>query len=423
MPNPQGFPADLRASLAQGSDDTLDRNSVRFLAKLKEPRDHVKDWNNGFRRLNLKTMTAFELSTRLAWLVEEISASTKLSANGQKTADDMERVVIVLNAEYMILKHTSTTPLRQHPFLLHWVTAYDSIREDLQTNRDRLGTSEYSSQEVFLKSRLEFIYFALKGLEDFTGVEDWPEKHVGTMTPLALMEHTVELDAEPEGLDLTPYATILNDVGVALSWELAALLPDPSIQTLERGLVDLGPNEYSPASEKAPAPTTPITTPFEPTLAEIEKYILIDPGKTVHLLTRLDGEIPSLNLLTQLAAKDNHILASVGADKTHVILEYIEHSLRTIEKLGQDDNHDSYPDVNEPVRDKEKQEKLVKLLVMFIKNLLMEDLVKFQDILMEIKEICVRYIFIREVREFRAWLQGENEQAQPQRQYGSRMGG
>jgi hypothetical protein len=426
MSNPPSLPQDIRASLAQGINDILEDNATRFLAKFKEPRDEQKDWYNGFHRLNLQGMTGFELSVRLGWLVDELSTLSGLSKGSvvpRLSPEDMEPLIVtVLNAEYLILKLTSAIPLRDHPFLLHWVTTVDRIRGDLLANRDKLGATEYGIQEVFLKSRLEIIYCALKGMEEFAGVDGWPEKHVGTLTPLQLMEHTLQIEGEPAWLDLTPYAMILDEAGITLSWELAALLPDPdpSTRSPTKQLANLNIDSTpSPVRGKATAPTTP-TAPTKssvPSISDIEKYLRIEPVEIIRLLTRLPLDIPSLDLLTKLNESD--ILDNAGADTVHITREYVQHCLREIEKMGQDSSNSSNTsnvsanpseESSEPARGREEQSRAVRLLVMFIKNLVRKGLCPVHELVYEIQEVCVRYIFVSEVREFRAWLEGGDEE-------------
>jgi hypothetical protein len=47
----------------------------------------------------------------------------------------------------------------------------------------------------------------------------------------------------------------------------------------------------------------------------------------------------------------------------------------------------------------------VRLLLLFIKNLMRKGLVGIEVLYFEIQEICVRYVWIREVREFRGWVE------------------
>jgi hypothetical protein len=65
------LPPDVRLWLAEGFRTSFSENSENFLQRCKNVnRDKFEgwgkeDWNMGFRNLNLKTMTKFELSSRL----------------------------------------------------------------------------------------------------------------------------------------------------------------------------------------------------------------------------------------------------------------------------------------------------------------------------------------------------------------------
>jgi hypothetical protein len=50
------------------------------------------------------------------------------------------------------------------------------------------------------------------------------------------------------------------------------------------------------------------------------------------------------------------------------------------------------------------------VLLLFIKNLIRKGLVGTEVLYFEIQEICVRYIWIKEVRDFKTWVeQGVDE--------------
>ena len=57
------------------------------------------------------------------------------------------------------------------------------------------------------------------------------------------------------------------------------------------------------------------------------------------------------------------------------------------------------------------QIRAIKLLVLFMTNFVRKGLVDPQRIYFEAQEVCVRYIWVGEVRTFRAFLYGEEEDA------------
>ena len=56
---------------------------------------------------------------------------------------------------------------------------------------------------------------------------------------------------------------------------------------------------------------------------------------------------------------------------------------------------------------REAQCRAVKLLLLFVKNLIRKGLVGTDVLYFEIQEICVRYVWIKEVRDFRLWIEEE----------------
>lgn len=178
-----------------------------------------------------------------------------------------------------------------------------------------------------------------------------------------------------------------------------------------------------------------------PSLEQIEQYMQLQPENTLQCLIRLDISLDSLKLLCQLAAKNNHIIENAGVEKIHVIREYILYALRTIETMGQEDQYNESSNTsnvsadpssdtsNEMPRGRDEQERGITLLAMFMKYLVVEGLVGVNDIYYEISEVCTRYIFVREVREFKNFLEGggaggEKEMGlKNQRQVGARVGG
>ena len=61
-----------------------------------------------------------------------------------------------------------------------------------------------------------------------------------------------------------------------------------------------------------------------------------------------------------------------------------------------------------PKGDREAQARAVKLLVLFMKNLIKRGIASAEPagLLYEVEEVCVRYMFLPEVRDFRRWLEG-----------------
>jgi len=159
--------------------------------------------------------------------------------------------------------------------------------------------------------------------------------------------------------------------------------------------------------------TVPPITP-KTTVAEVEEALQIDPQGVIHALTRLPIDLTSLELLTNLLTSPN--FQSMNLNGVSITCEYIQHSLRTIERMtsGNTSDAEGYSDdsTSEHSTDsitpggREEAIRAVKLMVLFLRNLLRRSVVQYQDLYFDIEEICVRYIWIKEVREFRKFLDG-----------------
>ena len=141
----------------------------------------------------------------------------------------------------------------------------------------------------------------------------------------------------------------------------------------------------------------------------------ISPEQQVRQLARLPVDLPSLEILNLMLTSGT--LAQLVPDPVSVIRDYIQHGLRTVERMGQDDGAEpdtldfaapetsgddrKYPDE----RGREAQMRTVRLLVLFVRNLILRHSVDPQKLFFEIQEICVRYIWVREARELRNFLQ------------------
>jgi hypothetical protein len=142
---------------------------------------------------------------------------------------------------------------------------------------------------------------------------------------------------------------------------------------------------------------------------------LREPGfaQIVHDLTRLRIDLNSLELLTNILTSP--LLAETPVEPGPLVCGYIQHSLRTVERMAWSrsprsdaagDNGDDIFSDAVVTGGRDDQARAVKLLVLFLKNLLKRGIVQHQELYFDVEEICVRYIWIPEVREFRKFLEG-----------------
>jgi hypothetical protein len=104
------------------------------------------------------------------------------------------------------------------------------------------------------------------------------------------------------------------------------------------------------------------------------------------------------------------------ADGFSVVNEFLQHSLRMIEQMAGREGSDNVDpgssaetgtgDTAVQESGREAQARMVKLLVLFIRNLITRHNIDPQRLFFEVQEICVRYIWIREVRELQQFLVG-----------------
>jgi hypothetical protein len=154
--------------------------------------------------------------------------------------------------------------------------------------------------------------------------------------------------------------------------------------------------------------------------AEIVGLLRTHREQGIARLTHMPVDLPSLDFLTTLL--EEKTLQSLSIEPSPVLSDFLQRSLRTIELMTEppdpdimySDGVNGLPHLGE-VPDgggRRSQERAVGLLLLFIRNAITKELLPVQDIFYEIQEICVRYIFMREVREFRAFVFGENELAE-----------
>jgi hypothetical protein len=150
-----------------------------------------------------------------------------------------------------------------------------------------------------------------------------------------------------------------------------------------------------------------------------------DPTSAFEDLTHLPIALPALDFLTTLITNHTLDVANLESidsiDSKLVVTTYIQHALRLVEYMGQPSDANSHIDPPRQTnigidtdtsmldRGREAQSRAIRLLLLFMKNLIKRGLVGVEptdDITLyyEIQEICVGYVWMREVREFRVWL-------------------
>jgi hypothetical protein len=214
-------------------------------------------------------------------------------------------------------------------------------------------------------------------------------------------------------LDLSPFIRMLQEDGI-YDWGDST----SEIQTEEEQDPTAAPVNLTNGNSNGTTSDTPKAKNRAPWETEIRTLLHTDHQQAIHRLKHLPIEIPSLDFLTDLITDGT--LSSLSIDPSPIIRDFLQRSLRIVELMTEP------PPANDPLYSedtksvngnghssevpddygKPAQERAVKLLLLFIGNLIREGLVPANEMFFEIQEICVRYIFIKEVRDFKAEVEG-----------------
>jgi hypothetical protein len=311
-----------------------------------------------------------------------------------------ELLSVIVNCEYQIYVLYENIPLRKCPFLSHWVETAQLVCVQLQVeeqhpNREyRLTTkSNRPTSYQILIARLELITRILRA-------NNRSEIDALGLTPrlLCLRQASLELDVEP-------YIRMLEEEEI---WDSPTTPTDKQTEATK-----------SPVKKTNGTVSNSISRSHDPPhwQSEIMHLLATDRQHGITRLKQLPLELRSLDFLTHLLEAET--LISFSIDPSPVIREYLLHCLRIVERMAEppsaDDMNTETANGNGHSSDSEvpddygrpAQERAVQLLVLFIRNLINKGLVPLQDICYEIQEICIRYIFIKEAREFRAFVWGD----------------
>lgn len=369
--------------------------------------------------------------------------------------DGEGHVTAILTASLTIFRLVCHIPLQQSPFLAHWVNIAAKIQRTLPLD--------------FIpwhwKVRLEIIRLALCSPGVEAGLAVRGSANMMKMSPESIVgkisNESVRL------IQLRPFYEMMVKQGLPISTELASYLeieqcrigeeedgrnmPHVTDSNEQKDLMqDLlaratrsvqhsrttsqQTNEVPSSSELDEDAATPamdtlsanakgksaIDTSLFPitsrsSLNSIQEALKVDPVEAAHCLTRLPVDLPSLDLLTKVVESD--VLPNVYVDPAAVTREYILHSLRVVERIGnvlspssdtgnfEGTSADAMDDPHLP-RGRDEQVRAIKLLIMFMRNLLKKDKLPVHELSYDIHGLCTQYIWIPEVRDFKNFLEG-----------------
>jgi hypothetical protein len=315
----------------------------------------------------------------------------------------LEVLSVLLNGELRLWQITEGVGVEVNPFLTHWVEAvvrmecgYVNLRSysgwlfmkfSLTLNCDSCSTGNDATNDIF-RTRAACI----KGLICANGADGMP----GVSPHETLHKATMD-DPYASVFDIRKYMHILVDTEV---WDKSLMSEFPA-----------PPKQVSNGKKAAFEPIAQ----EEPWQQVMLRKLSKQPEIAVQEITRLPLQIEHLEFLNKLLT--DHTFEAHSIERSSVITPYIQHALRLVEEMeappptsdqdlptnGSIDGMEDGPTIVE--YGKEAQSRAVKLLLLFIKNLIVKDLLGTQWFYLEIEEICVRYVWIKEVRDFRTWLE------------------
>ncbi|CAG5161768.1 uncharacterized protein ALTATR162_LOCUS6091 [Alternaria atra] len=318
-----------------------------------------------------------------------------------KLEPSLQVLVVILNCEYKLWKAHEEISMRHKPYLTHWVEALmktneESAKEHVDTLTSS-GTKAGPSTADIRKTRARYITVLLS-----------EEPSSSQATPQTILAKLHDEDALA-AFDPLPYMQMLVEEEV---WDK---LPESQVRASERPAQKPIPTAKEKKSlHKGQAQEVDSSQSWDDVILRKLKE---EPEQAVQELEHLPLEIPSLDFLTKLHV--NRTFEDLGIDGQDVTLHYIQHALRLIEKMeappptSQQDTTTNGPTNGVgngiPIVEygKEAQSRAVIILLLFIKSSISKGFLEATSLFFELQEICVRYVWIKEVRDFRAWAQGQ----------------
>jgi hypothetical protein len=233
-------------------------------------------------------------------------------------------------------------------------------------------------------------------------LQDRNPSQIAALSPRQLYRNFVEL-RQTVSFEIGPYIQMLEEEGI---YERT---PSPSQDRRN------AQNQFQDDTHDTPPRRTKLSD-FQQWKQELLARLESEPGSAIQELTHMPIGLSSLDFLTTLL-QDN-MLERFSIDPAPVISDYIQHALRLTEQMGRpletasDGSFDGFPNMgangnsDEDIdHGREAQTRAVKLLLLFIRNLIRKALLPPEAIYFEIQEICVRYVWIKEVRDFRIFIE------------------
>ncbi|KAH7380310.1 hypothetical protein DE146DRAFT_637336 [Phaeosphaeria sp. MPI-PUGE-AT-0046c] len=361
---------DLTATLTAAETEALSSYTGRSLQGAEDQLARVCD------RSVYKNEGAFEKSLRIKNTLDVVEGNSQPAPTGHDLA-------VMINGEYQLWRLNSNTALKHNPFLSHWVEALQRIgRPDIQ-GKDATPAPGSLSADTIKLTRVLLIEKILQD-EDITKWAGYAPEKVASQ----LLSRSSQ-----RAFNLQPYVRMLEDEGI---YERTPE-PEAPAYTHTSANAELSPEEYLQRQK-------------DDILGNLTK----EPQTAIFDMTRLPITLTHLDFLTTILT--DRTLEKHAIDPAPVITQYIQHALRTVERMDKPPSPSSEVSTEQAHSDgevleygKEAQSRCILLLLLFIKSLIRKQVVELDVLFYEIAEITVRYVWIKEVRDFRTWVEEGRE--------------
>jgi hypothetical protein len=370
---------DLTATLTVAQIETLSEYSTLSIY------DAIRYYNRSRAAGIDRNGNDFEKSLRVKNTLDLFETRTRAEPSAQALA-------VLINCEYLLWDLNKDTPLKRNPFLSHWVEAVQRL--DVVPGRQKGG---FLSAENISVARALWIKILLQG-EDTTLLLDQTPQEVSK---------TLLREGFRKPFDLKLYIRMLEDEGIY----------DKTLESDSNGISSSAQSQVSDHTHGISTSTKKTKPSAEDLIRKRKDNILheldMDSNIAVFEITRLPISLTYLDFVTKILT--DRTLEKHSIDPAPVITQYIQHALRTVERMGKPPSPTSNADEERAEGEmleygKEAQSRHILLLLLFIKSLIRKGLVEMDTLFYEIAEITVRYVWIKEVRDFRTWAEEGVEQ-------------
>lgn len=163
-------------------------------------------------------------------------------------------------------------------------------------------------------------------------------------------------------------------------------------------------------SDQDVEPPEDVTNQKVPEEGVFYQWLHDSPNDALQWLVHLPPSLNSFDFLTKVLGRTDEF-DLYELQPRDIAREQLQHSLRHVERLGASDHSEedsqtgtSADTTGESTGGTEEQAQAIKVLVVYLRNLIAKGILPLDTVYMDVQEICVRYIFLQEVRDFRTWL-------------------